>query len=231
MNRKRMGMVMMVVSCCLAGVTAPVGAVTIYTDRAAFDAAVAAEQVTVEDFTDRYHFPISTGVLDHSTNLAVSFGDPILPGDIEPGVTFSAPIGVDKFFMINQGDSYEGGFLHGVEDRAFTVAFDGQVKGFGFETNSVMGVAFDLVIRFSSGPDFTATMTVADTREMQFFGFVSDRADIVSADLQGITGTDTFSTAMDNFTFTAPVPIPEPTSAALLVAAGVVIAARRWRVG
>jgi hypothetical protein len=78
------------------------GSVTSYTDRTSFNTAVAVP-LTVEDFTSSYHLPITTGVLNSSTNLVVSGGSPITPGLIQPGVTYSTPIGTGDFFNIDFG--------------------------------------------------------------------------------------------------------------------------------
>ena len=58
------------------------GVITQFSNRVSFEAAIGA--VTVENFTDTFHFPISTvdsfglqaGILNSNTNLAVANGPP-----------------------------------------------------------------------------------------------------------------------------------------------------------
>ena len=66
------------------------GIITVYTDQPSFDAATGVP-MTVEDFTNTVHFPITTGTLNSETNLVVVVGPPITPGLIQPGVTYSNP--------------------------------------------------------------------------------------------------------------------------------------------
>lgn len=205
------------------------GTITTYTDRPTFEAALGVP-FTVEDFTDDSHFPISTGILNSATDLP-DIG--IAPGDIQPGVTYSTAIGDSFFFNIDAGGGYEGGFLDGFAQSAFanelTVTFDGPVKGFGFDTNSLMGTEFSITINFISGPAYTNSFSVADSSALEFFGFTSDATDITSA---VILGNDSFfSFALDNFTFGPAGVIPEPSSIALagLGALGLLGLARKRR--
>ena len=88
------------------------GTITQFTDRSTFDSAVGS--TTVEDFTDDSHFPIATGVLNSSTNLAVGNGSPIIPGMIQPGVTYSTTVSGNASvydFNIDAGGGFTGGFL------------------------------------------------------------------------------------------------------------------------
>ena len=71
--------------------------ITTHTDRATFEAA-AGVPLTVEDFTDTAHFPITSGVLNSLTTDAG-----LQPGDIEEGVTYSTPVGQGNFFNIDAG--------------------------------------------------------------------------------------------------------------------------------
>jgi hypothetical protein len=190
------------------------GTVTTFSDRTTFNSAVSPSPLTVENFTTSDHFPITTGLLNSATNLVVSVGTPILPGDIQPGVTYSTAIGSGNFFNIDAGGGFDGGFLDSLRspgvDNILNVAFDNPTLAFGFDTNSLMGSNFDLVIHFTSGPDFVASNPVGGGA--QFFGFASTSADIVSATVAG--NDPTFAFAVDNFTFTSPqeVVIPEPSS-------------------
>jgi len=192
------------------------GSITAYSDRATFTAAVGGSP-TVETFGDVPRFPIPTGVLNSSTNLAVDFGPPITPGLIQPGVTYSTPIGTGLFFNIDGGGGYTGGFLDSLSSGLpLTVIFDGPVSGFGFDTNGLMGSTFDLTINFLSGsPYFDLWQTPG------FFGFTSSSQDIVSAVIVGRGGN--FGFDLDNFTYsdvgpgTTVVPLPAPL---LLLATG-----------
>ena len=64
-----------------AGIAAPAlaGSITQFSSSALFNAAVGGSP-TVETFGDTARFPISTGVLNSSTNLVVSTGPAITPG-------------------------------------------------------------------------------------------------------------------------------------------------------
>lgn len=213
------------------------GIITEYTDRSTFTGAVSGP-LTVEDFTDSSHFPISTGVLNSSTHLDVANGPDIMPGDIEAGVTYSTPIGLGFFFNMDTGAGYVGGFLDGFyggdPDRTLTVTFDSPASAFGFDTNVLMGDTFNLTIDFVSDPDFAGSYNVGGGLSLKFFGFESDAADILAITIQG-RGNSTVAFALDNFTFNQPSvhpPVPEPTS--LLVFGGsmlgLCVATRRRRV-
>lgn len=208
------------------------GSITTYSDRSAFETAMG-PPLTVEDFTDDVHFPISTGVLNSATDLVVEVGSPILPGDIQAGVTYSTQIGDSFFFNIDGGGGFEGGFLDGFVQSFFpnvlTIAFDGPTAGFGFDTNLIMGTSFEIAVHFSSGPDYVNTFSVAQAAEMEFFGFTSDQADITSVEILS-DGVGGFSFALDNFTFGPNMAVvPEPSSVVLAGLGGVlaVVGARR----
>lgn len=202
----------------LAAGPALAGSITAYTDRAIFTAAVGGAP-TIETFGPSARFPISTGVLNSSTNLP---GIGIAPGDILPGVTYSTPIGQGPFFNIDFGADFPGGFLDSISPGfPLTVTFDGPVSGFGFDTNSFMGGAFDVTINFLAGSPYSAQFTAPPTLGLEFFGFTSNSQDIVSAVIRGNGGQVSF--ALDNFTFsdvgpgTTVVPLPAPL---LLLATG-----------
>jgi len=172
-----------------------------FDDRTAFDAAVGS--TTLEDFTDTFHFPISTGILNSATNLVVTFGSPILPGDIQPGVTYSMPIGTGQFFNIDAFGGFVGGFLDGLKNPEFdpvTIAFDNPVGAFGFDMNQLMGNSFDITIQFTSGPDFVGNFPVTQSLSLEFVGFQSEQIDIETVIIQG-DGTGGFDYAFDNFAF------------------------------
>lgn len=192
------------------------GDITPYFDRVSFNAALA-ESVTIEDFTSSSHFPISTGILNSETNLPRIN---LFPGDIEAGVTYSvspSPAPGDLFFNIDNAGDLDGPFLDGLRGddphTPLTITFDGVVKGFGFDTNSLMGPEFNLVIDFQVGPDYFATVPNPGEREIRFFGFISSAQNILSAQITG--SANDFDFALDNFTFTEPTPIPEPSTLTL----------------
>lgn len=195
------------------------GAVTSFSDRQVFNKTVAAP-TTVENFTDGHHFPISTGILNSETNLNVESGKPIRPGDIKPGVTYSTAIGVGYFLNIDRSSYSDGGFLDGMKQpngNPLAVTFDKPVNAFGFDTNLYMGRQFDLKISFTEGQDKILSFQTQPTFEKFFFyGFVSDRRDIASLVIESRGSSDgSFSFALDNFTFSPPV--PEPATSALML--------------
>lgn len=176
--------------------------ITVFSDRAGFEIA-AGVPLTVEDFTDTFHFPITTGVLNSETDLP---GIGIFPGTIKSGVTYSTSIGVGNFFNIDAGGGYEGGFLDGFEpsDRDVTIDFHGEdpgtpraVNAFGFDFTSLCIDTTDVTISFSAGPDQKFTVQRGSNG---FAGFVSDRADITSVVVSN--NGCFFGFDFDNFTYT-----------------------------
>jgi hypothetical protein len=212
--------------------SAEAGLITTYNDRDGFNTALTGVNLTVEEFTNTYHFPISTGILNSSTNLP-EIG--LSAGDIQPGVTYSTPIGSGFFFNIDSGGGYTGGSLDGLyggdPNRAVTIAFDNAASAFAFDTNRVMGNNFDVTINFSGG-GFYAQNFAIDTDTMQFFGCQSSQADIASVVIQG-HGDEFVSFSLDNFTFTSdgapPAPVPEPATISLLGLGLAGLALRRRR--
>ncbi len=214
---------------------ASASAITFYNSRVAFDVAVG--PTTTDDFGPSAKFPISTGVLDASTNLATSNGGPILPGTVQPGVTYSSPVGTGYFFNIDAGGGFDGGFLDaGLNNQTqpITVTFASPISAFGFDTNSVMGRRFQLTINFVSGGPYIDSFAVANTGDLQFFGFAGAASDISSV----VVLSDRFSgfdAAFDNFSITplAPVvdpsPVPEPATMTMLGLGLGGMALRRFR--
>jgi hypothetical protein len=196
--------------------------ITTYTDVTTFNAAVG--PTTLEDFTTTSHFPISTGVLNSSTNLP---GIGITPGTILPGVTYSTAIGTGNFFNIDAGANFTGGFLDTVTGGApLTVTFDLPEAAFGYLTNGFGGTAQTVVINFSDSSPQTFNYTEASNNNLAFTGFQSSSADITGFTLEG---TGAFSNAnpafaIDNFQFggAAAVSTPEPGTLTLLLGTGLV---------
>jgi hypothetical protein len=221
---KHASLVAIVVGTIAAG-SASADTITVYNDRASFEAA-ALTPLTVEDFTDTSHFPISTGVLNSHTNLP-DIG--IFPGDIEAGVTYSTPIGSGNFFNIDAGGGYTGGFLDGFEpsEREVTVDFHHDdpnsarnVYAFGFDIGSLGASDFDVFINFSNGSQQHFNYAYPDT--VSFFGFQSDAQDISSVVVGNNGGF--FGFDFDNFTYDT---VPAPGSAAVLALSGLLAARRR----
>lgn len=191
-------------ACCLllvlsASVNA--GTITTYSDVATFHAAV--NPTTLEDFTDSSHFPIPGGSLSSTT----SFGT-LLAGDIQPGATYTTPVGTGNYFNIDAGGGFMGGFLNGFNpsDRDLTITYSPLVAAFGFETTDLMP-AFDIVINFVSGSSYAGHFTGIIGRE--FFGFQSDAYDIQSVIISG--NNSYFGFAIDNHAFgghVSTVPVP-----------------------
>ncbi len=204
---------------CLA--SAHAGSFTVSADRSALEAAFTGPY-TVEDFGDSARFPISTGILNSATHLP-AIG--IVPGLIQPGVSYSTLVGTGNFFNIDSGGGFAGGFLDTVTgDRLLTVRFDSPVLAFGFDTNS-LSPSLQVVVSFT---DATTQTYSASINSATFVGFTSTGAGIASAVI-GDLNNPTFSFAIDNMTFANTAPVPEPAAIALMLAGlGVVgVAARR----
>jgi hypothetical protein len=209
----------------IAAGAATADTITTFTDRASFETA-ANTPLTLENFTDGPHFPISTGVLNSETNLP-DIG--IFPGDIQPGVTYSTPVGTGFFFNIDAGGGYSGGFLDGFEpsDREVTVTFHQtdpnsprNVYAFGFDIGSLGATDFDVLIRFSNGTQQLFNNPYPGS--VSFFGFQSDAKDISSVVIGNNGGF--FGFDFDNFTYDV---VPAPSAAALLGLGGLIAARRR----
>ena len=198
--------------------------ITTYSNLSTFNGAVGTVGMTVEDFTNTFHFPITTGVLSSTTNLVVGSGPAITPGMIQPGVTYSTAIGTGNFFNIDAGASFTGGFLDSVTGvGALTVTFAGPIAAFGFDTTTFMGSSFNMTINFTSGPAYTNTFAITSGTPT-FYGFQSGQKNITSFVLLGSNATTTFG--IDNFRFQS---IPEPSTWALLGGGSVACALLRWR--
>ena len=213
--------------CACAATTgaASAGTITTYFDRPSFEAA-APTVLIVEDFTDTFHFPITTGILNSETNLP---GIGIFPGTIQPGVTYSTEIGQGNFFNIDAGGGYTGGFLDGFNpsDREVKVAFHADdpnsprsIYAFGFDIGSLGAADFDVKISFSDGTQ--QDFNFAYPGSLQFFGFQSDARDIASVVIGNNGGF--FGFDFDNFTYDR---VPAPGAAVLLGLGGLVAARRR----
>ena len=178
-------------------------AVQVVTDPQVYEQSAGGRAV-VEDFTDDDHFPILSCRLDSRTRE-----EGLQAGDIEPGVVYSTHCSDAERFELNiDGGAFEGGFLDGFhhgerfDQRALRVRFTEPVRAFGFDTNELMGRTFKVRIIHTDGE-----VQVVDGLDVsagffqtQFFGFVSDAADIERVRVLG-TGNRTFGFALDNFRF------------------------------
>ncbi len=220
----------MALACAMAAPSAKADNITTYFDRPTFNGA--AGVLTIEDFTGTHHFPISSGILNSLTDDPDA-SNPIFPGDIQPGVTYSTPIGDGNFFNIDAGGGYTGGFLDGFNpsDREVTVNFHDNdpnvarsVSAFGFDIGSLGATDFDVLIQFASGPD--QLFNFAYPGQLSFFGFISDAQDITSVIIGNNGGF--FGFDFDNFTYDV---VPAPGAALPLLAAGGLLVSRRRRRG
>jgi hypothetical protein len=186
----------------LTAATATAGTITTYLDRASYEAAVPPQNL--ENFTDSSHFPITTGVLNSETDLP-EIG--IFPGMIQPGVTYSTPVGQGFFFNIDAGGGYTGGFLDGFEpsDREVTMVFHlddpnapRTVNAFGFDLGTLGSTDFDVKITFADGSQQDFNFPYPND-SLGFFGFQSDAKDIASVVIGNNGGF--FGFDFDNFTY------------------------------
>ena len=223
------GLIAGIAGTCLLATAAQAGTITV-TDRTTLIANLGAG-VTVEDFTSSFHFPITTGVLNSAANLIVANGTPIVPGLIQPGVTYSTPIGTGNFFNIDGGGGFTGGFLDRLGSLGpLTATFNSPVSGFGFDTNNHMGRSFTVDIQFvGGGSDFIDSVSIPNSLTPTGFGFESSAQDIADVIIQG-DNTTSFGFALDNFTFgSEAAAVPEPASLALFGVGFAGLAALRRR--
>jgi len=220
-------------SIALVAMSGQAGIITEYFDSVSFG--LAAGSVSVETFTPTSHLDIPSGILNSATNLP-DIG--LSAGDILPGVTYSTVVDGNSAtrneFNIDSGGSgqdFSGGFLDSVNfggpDRLLTVAFDAPVQAFGFETEGQFGGTSQLIQIGTT----TLTLSLPDTDQNFFFGFVSTAADIGGATLtsNGTSNGDIYGFAVDNFTFSAEgaPEVPEPGTLVLLLAGvGILIASK-----
>lgn len=211
---------------------APAGAGTItLSDRAAVLSALGAGAV-VDDFGTQPASPISTGVLDSTTSLVTDTDGPILPGRVAPGVTYSTPFAPGAFFNLDAGGFFDGAFLSGIPGgdvvNPLTVSFAAPQQAFGFDTNFNMGTAMTVQIFFSIDPAQSFNPTVPSGNALTGFGFTSSLPDIIGFSVVTRTPENFFAFAVDNVTFTAFAPVPEPGVLALFgVGLAGLLAARR----
>ncbi len=197
------------------------GVITEYTNNlGGYTTALGGATQTVETFGPTSHFPISTGSLNSATNLP---GIGITPGLIQPGVTYSTPIGTGNFFNIDFGGGFTAGFLDrlngaGSAATQLTATFNTNQSAFGFDTNQLMGTRITVQINFAGGGSFTDSLSILPPTggTPEFFGFQSSATDIASVNIFG--NDSTFAFAVDNFRFAAgpTTQVPEPASLLLL---------------
>lgn len=200
------------------------GVITEYSDRATFEAAISGP-FTVETFTPDFHAPITSGVLNSTTNEAG-----LTPGDIQPGVTYSTtvPSADTYFFNIDTGGGYDGGFLDSLDtSKTLTITFDGEVHAVGFDKNNRLGDAYQVVVTLS---DATVSTPIKFASLSTFSGFIASGASITSIQIHNLDGS--FGFDIDNFTFDEsriPPAVPEPASVVLLGLGGIGMGLAAWR--
>jgi hypothetical protein len=218
------------------------GSITVITARDAFEAA--AGPSVLEEFTiSQGTAAILTGPLNASSSYPAQFiFGSVRPGDIVPGVTFFSPGATDPItgelsakFVVDHGGiaSFDESFLATYtrgepEAQPILVSFDQPVLAFGFVTDHVYtGDSFTATVRFSDGTDVTETIANdhADA-ENPFYGFVSDRSDIIGGAFIGSADIGA-SFAMDDFTFA--IPLPPAVYAAPVMATCLAAAVRAHR--
>ncbi len=175
----------------------------VLTDAAAYEQ-TAGGRAVVEDFTDTSRHSLQSCQLD-----SASREQGLQAGDIEPGVVYSTHCADPDNFEFNiDGGSFDGGFLDGFhhgerfDRRALRVSFTEPVQAFGFDTNAHMGDVFKVRVVYTDG-----SVEVVDGLELtagwideQFYGFVSDAADIKRLRIAG-RGDSSFGFALDDFRF------------------------------
>jgi hypothetical protein len=161
-------------------------------------------RAVAEDFTETAHFPLVSCRLDSQTRE-----QGLRAGDIEPGVVFRTHCRQPQANELNIDlGSFEGGFLDGFHHgeryarRALRISFAEPVRAFGFDTNVLMGQTFQVRVFHTDGRvDVLSGLKVTAPFEgEQFYGFLSDDADIQRVRIRG-TGNPTFGFALDDFRF------------------------------
>ena len=178
--------------------------VQVVQDATAYERSAGGRAV-VEDFTADAHYPLVGCRLDSETRE-----QGLQAGDIEPGVVYSTPCSDPENFEFNidAGWSFEGGYLDGFhhgersEQRALRVSFTEPVRAFGFDTNANMGRSFKVRVIHTDGRVqlIDGLEVSAGYTSEQFYGFVSDAADIARVRIAG-RGDRTFGFALDDFRF------------------------------
>jgi hypothetical protein len=218
-------------SSALGASSATAGPVSLFQSRQQFNAAVAGP-VAVEDFEFTGFTGLAlNGPLDAQTDQPGPNGTPgIRPGDVVPGVRFSAPNAdltrteiTRSNFAINHGGigSFDGSFLstirrEGDPVQPLEVAFDGPAAAFGFETRGLYAAPdFTVTLRFTSGEALTRRFEFSESIDDDAEVFVGFRSDSGTADIAGARldfSSGQFEASIDNFAFTTTptnaIPLP-----------------------
>lgn len=205
---------------CLAGAAfaAPAMAqLTVYTDRAAWEAAVGANPIFVEDFNN-----LATGEIADGATLDTGIIQITRDG---------SPNGADGALAISPGDQF-GNFDGTNHLDGETGIMPGESVDFGFNGSSVFAFGADWVSPFSGdgialevGNELILLDSIAGL-DAGFIGFVSDSATFSTISVVGTPEDITFQELWqaDNVSYAVPAP-----SALALLGLGGMVAGRRRR--
>ncbi len=200
----------------LAASSTAAASITVFTDRASWEAALGGAPAVVEDFNSTATGPIAdgatldTGLLqitrDGSANgadgdLAITAGGGF--GDIDGTNYLDGETGIDPHERVDFGFNGQSIFAFGAD---FTSPFSGD--GIGIEVDGQIFLV-DTIAGFDTG----------------FFGLVSSSGNFGSVSIVGNPATDTFQELWqaDNVSYA----VPAPGAAGLLGLAGLAAARRR----
>ena len=219
--------------------------ITIFTQRTAFDAAVG--PTSLEDFTVDGPGVILTGPLNATSSYPARFGfEPLLPGDIVPGVTFTSPGASDpvasiddvKFALtfgsvLDLDHTFLATMNRAGPRQPITVEFSPAVAAFGFDADEqTTGQNLTAEVVFTTGASTTLALENPNSiGTRSFFGFRSDDADIARVTFVGTADAYDIGFGFDNFAFTSAdlVPPAIPLPPAVLMAPVAVGCGVFWR--